>query len=172
MLALVLLGSLGCLGCGPSDRDIAEAREQYLAVPDGFVVRQEPLTGAATAPDREPRLRQDVELSLAVRRQAPDGEAREGLPGITLDVEQVDAEGKSRRHWRVWVDTAGLAPGREIRTGHVLEDVDYAPGDGFRVEVRHDVPEAERVKSIYREWGEWGEWQDPGAASTESGQTS
>ncbi len=160
MLALALLGSLRCLGCGPSDRDIAEARALYVAVPDGFVVRQEPLPGA----DRAPRLRQDVDLSLAVRREAAAGAAREGLPGITLDVEQVDAKGKSRRQWQVWIDTAGLAPGREIRTGHVLEGVDYAPGDGFRVEVRQNIPAPERVK--YREW------REPGAASAGSGQTS
>ena len=152
-LALALLASLRCLGCGPSDRDIADARALYVAVQDGFVVRQEPLPGAV--------LRQDVELALAVRREASAGRATEGLPGITLDVEQVDAEGKSRRHWRVWVDTAGLQPGREIRTGQVLEDVDYAPGDGFRVEVRHNIPEAERVQ-FYREWGEW----KPGAGQT------
>lgn len=161
-LALVLLAA----GCGPSDRAIAKAREQYAASPDGFVVWQEPLPreplpGAATASDRGPRLRQDVELAMAVRRQASAGEATEGLPGITLDVEQVDAGGRSRRRWHVWVDTAGLAPGREIRTKEVLEVVDYAPGDSFRVEVRHDIPEAERVK-FYREWGE----QEPGAGQT------
>ncbi len=165
LLGVGLMGLGLILACGPSAEGIAEARAQYVAALDGFVVRQEPSA---------PRLRQDVELALAVRRQAPPrkwarrsrtwtGETPEGLPGITLDVEQVDAQGKSRRHWRVWVDTAGLEPGREIRTGHVLEDIDYAPGDGFRVEVRPNIPAAERV--------EYREWQEPGA-STSSGPAS
>jgi hypothetical protein len=138
--------------CGPSARDIAEARAQYAIALDGFVVRQEP--GPV-------QLAQDVDLDLTVRRE-PSEESPEGLPGITVDVDQVDTAGRSRRHWRVWVETAGLAPGGELRTGQVLEDVDFAPGDGFRVEVRRSVPAAERAR--YSEWG--AEW---GAAATGSG---
>jgi hypothetical protein len=149
VVGLVGVGLLAC-GCGPSARDIAEARSRYVAALDGFVVRQEPV----------PRLRQDVELGLIVRRDETEDDRGEGLPGITLDVDQVDVAGKSRRHWRVWVDTAGLVPGRELRTEQVLQDVDYVPGDGFRVEVRRDVPAGERA--AYREWG----------GSTSSGPTS
>ena len=162
-----LLGLLGLVlvltaGCGPSEREIAAARARHTAAADGFVVRQEPAAGGG--------LEQQVELGLVVRRE--DGEDREGsegepLPGVTLDVDQVDATGKSKRHWRIWADTAGLQPGGEVRSVHVLEDVDYAPGDGFRVEVRQEIPEAERAE--YREWA--GEWAED-ASTTGSGPTS
>jgi hypothetical protein len=148
-LGLALVGA-GLLACGPSARDVAEARARYAVAVDGFVVRQEPV----------PRLRQDVDLGLTVRREEEEKGEGEGLPGITLDVDQVDAAGKSRRHWRLWIATPGLAPGRELRTEQGLNDVDYVPGDGFRVEVRKDVPAGERA--AYREWG----------GSTSSGPTS
>lgn len=150
-LALFGLGALGLTGwlaCGPSAADIEEARARYGAKLDGFVVRQAPVPAAD--PSAPPRLEQDVELDLAVRREEAESESSGGLDGITLDVEQVDPAGKSRRRWRVWVETAGLGPGRELRTGHVLEGVDYAPGDGFRVEVRRNIPDSERV--AYPEW--------------------
>lgn len=177
-----LLGVVGLLGlglacglsaCGPSAEDIAEARARYVAALDGFMVRQEPVLAAD--PSTAPQLEQDVTLDLTIQRQAlpktwerrsrtwtgelPEG--LEGLPGITLDVDQVDAAGKSRRHWRVWIETAGLAPGGVLRVGQELDDVNFAPGDGFRVEVRRNVPAAERAQ--YAEWG---------AAATSSGPAS
>lgn len=158
-----LLGLLGLvlaltIGCGPSERDIAAARARHVAAADGFVVRQEPVAGGG--------LEQEVELGLIVQREEGDDRKDsegEPLPGVTLDVDQVDATGKSKRHWRLWAETAGLQPGGEVRSVHVLEDVDYAPGDGFRVEVRQEIPEAERAE--YREWAE-------DAATTSSGPTS
>lgn len=143
---VAVLGLLGILlGCGPGEREIAAARARYVAESGGFVVRQEPVPGGG--------LEQDVELGLVVRERQEDS-AGGKLSGITLDVDQVDAAGKGKRHWRVWVDTAGLAPGGEIRSVRVLDGVDYAPGDGFRVEVRQEVPAAERA--AYREWSEAG----------------
>lgn len=167
LLGVVGLMGLGWMACGPSARDIAEARARYVAALDGFVVRQEPVPGAdpSAAPGvvQLSQLSQDVALDLVIRREpseppeAPE-DSPAGLPGITLDVDQVDAAGKSRRHWRVWIDTAGLAPGEELRAAKELEDVDFAPGDGFRVEVRRSVPAAERAQ--YAEWS---------AAATTSG---
>jgi hypothetical protein len=145
-IVLALAGALILAACGASERDVLEARARYGATVDGYVVRQQPLqrgTDAATPL----QLDQDVELGIAVRHDVPAGEPR--LQGITLDVAQVDAAGRPKRGWRVWVDTAGLEPGREARTVHVLNDVEYAPGDGFRVEVRQKIPEAERPE--YRE---------------------
>lgn len=158
-----LFGLLGLvltltIGCGPSEGEIAAARARHTAAADGFVVRQEPAAGGG--------LEQQVELGLIVQREEGDGrEGSEGepLPGVTLDVDQVDATGKSKRHWRLWAETAGLRPGGEVRSVHVLEDVDYVPGDGFRVEVRQEIPEAERAGC--REWAE-------DAATTGSGPTS
>ena len=153
--------AFGPLACGPSPEDIAEARARYVAALDGFMVRQEPVLAAdPSGAPRLVRLSQDIELDLTIRRE-PSEETPEGLPGITLDVDQVDAAGKSRRHWRIWIETAGLAPGRELRVERELDDVDFAPGDGFRVEVRRDVPAAERAQ--YAEWG---------AAATSSGPAS
>jgi hypothetical protein len=162
-VGLMGLGSLGLalmglLACGPSAEDIAEARARDVAALDGFVVRQEPVLGAdpSGAPRLE-RLAQDVALDLVIRRGSSE-ESPEGLPGITLDVDQVDAAGTSRRHWRVWIETAGLAPAGELRAEQVLEDVDFAPGDGFRVEVRRDIPAAERANYV--------EWREPDAATS------
>ena len=148
-IVLALAGALILAACGASEKDVLEARARYAATVDGYVVRQQPLaaTVGSSAPEATPRLDQDVELGLAVRHVLPAEEPR--LRGITLDVAQVDAAGRSKREWRVWVDTAGLEPGREARSVHVLNDVDYAPGDGFRVEVRQRIPEAERPE--YRE---------------------
>jgi hypothetical protein len=150
-IVLALAGALILAACGVSEKDILEARARYAATMDGYVVRQQPLAtqggGPAVSEEASPRLDQDVELGLAVRHDLPAGEPR--LRGITLDVAQVDAAGRSKRGWRVWVDTAGLEPGREARTVHMLNDVEYAPGDGFRVEVRQKIPEAERPD--YRE---------------------
>ena len=143
-IVLALAGALLLAACGPSERDVLEARARYVATIDGYVVRQQPLPVPG---EGALKLDQDVELGLAVRHDVPEGEPR--LRGLTLDVAQVDAAGQPKREWRVWVDTAGLEPGREVRTVHVLNDVEYAPGDGFRVEVRQRIPEAERPD--YRE---------------------
>lgn len=156
----VPLGLALLTACGPGAGEISEARALYSAELDGFSVRQEPIPGIDP-----PRLEQDVTLALTVRREAASGEAPGGLPGITLDVDQVDAAGKSRRHWRVWIETAGLEPGRELRVEPVLEEIDYTPGDGFRVEVRRSIPGAERAG--YREYG-----NEPGAPATSGGPAS
>lgn len=163
LLGLAGLLACGLLACGQGAEDIAAARTRYAVVLDGFVVRQEPVPGAG--PGAAPRLAQDVELDLTVRREPAGEKSPDGLPGVTVDVDQVDAGGRSRRHWRVRVDTAGLAPGGERRADQVLEGVDYAPGDGFKVEVRQSVPEAERAQ--YSEWG-----AERGAAATGSGPNS
>lgn len=150
-IVLALAGALILAACGASEKDVLEARARYGATVDGYVVRQQPLPaeggGPAVSEAAPPRLDQDVELGLAVRHDLPAEEPR--LRGITLEVAQVDAAGRPKRGWRVWVDTTGLEPGREARSVHVLNDVDYAPGDGFRVEVRQRIPEAERPE--YRE---------------------
>jgi hypothetical protein len=82
----------------------------------------------------------DVVLDILVRNDGGDK-----LPGITVDVTQVDPAENEKGHWRVWVDTSSLgarSPG--IQVSHVLPDVDYEEGDGFSVEVRNPVPAAER----------------------------
>lgn len=117
-------------GCTSELERATELRSRYEAELDGFTVLQEP--GVAG------QLEQDVELRLRVHH-----EGEEELPGITLDVVQSDAARRDKRRWRVWVE-----PGAGETTRR-LEDVEYRPGDGFRVEVRQRVPETERGE--YRE---------------------
>ncbi|MCM2270064.1 MAG: hypothetical protein NDJ75_08175, partial [Thermoanaerobaculia bacterium] len=100
----------------------------------GFLVRDEP--GA-----ERPRILLDVTVR---------GEARPPLPGITLDVSMADGGGREKARRLVWVDTSALGPGGE-QTTLTLEGLEFAPGDGFWVEVRTPVPAAER--GDYREFG-------------------
>jgi hypothetical protein len=72
------------------------------------------------------------------------------LPGLTLDITLVDSDQAEKGHWLWWVETAGMPKGDQRQFSHVLEDVDYADGDGLLVEVREPVPPAER--GDYREF--------------------
>lgn len=74
----------------------------------------------------------------------------EYLAGVTLDVFQVDAEEREKDRRHIWVDTSDLLRGGGTQVTHVLEDVDYEPGDGFYVEVRTPIPPDERAE--YREF--------------------
>ncbi len=134
LMPVVVVPLLALLaGCTSELERATELRSRYEAELDGFTVFQEP--------DGAGQVDQDVELRLRVRREGRQGE--EELPGITLDVVQTDAAGRDKRRWRVWVESG---TGETTRR---LEDVEYQPGDGFRVEVRQPVPEAERGE--YRE---------------------
>lgn len=145
MLSLLLLPVLA--GCVSEEEKAAALRSQYKATLSGFTVVQEPraAAGAAVAVD------QDVVLDVAVQRgEGAAGFGDEGLPGLTLDVAQLDAAGREKRRWRVWTDTGELAAGAANEVQPRLEDVDYRPGDRFHVEVRGEVPPAERGE--YREF--------------------
>ena len=72
------------------------------------------------------------------------------LPGLTVDVSQVDAAKQPKGHWRIWVDTSQVGRGPGTQVSHVLKGVDYEEGDGFQVEVRGTVPAAEQGE--YREF--------------------
>jgi hypothetical protein len=135
-------------GCVSEEEKAEALRSQYKATLSGFTVVQEP---QATAVD------QDVVLDLAVNRgEGAAGFGDEGLSGLTVDVIQLDVSGGSggagreKRRWRVWVVTEGLAQGAASETQAELEDVDYRPGDRFEVEVRGEVPPAQRGE--YREF--------------------
>jgi hypothetical protein len=141
-------------GCVSEEEKAMSLRSQYKASLSGFTVVQEPRMPpgeGAVAVD------QDVLLDLAVNRGAGDaGDAGDtggigdpGLPGVTVDVVQLDAAGREKRRWRIWVDTAGLAPGSTVEAHPEVKDVDYRPGDRFAAEVRGEVPPAER--GDYRE---------------------
>lgn len=95
---------------------------------------------AELVPAAEPaQMIQDIVVDILLQHDSP-----EKLPGITLDISMVDPSKAEKAHWRVWVDTANLVKATGSQFAHILEDVDYMEGDGFSVEVRHPVPEAER----------------------------
>lgn len=155
MLSLLLLpGLLPILaGCVSEEEKAAALRSQYKATLSGFTVVQEPHPAAVDAIDavNAVDIDQDVELAVAVERgEGAEGFGGEGLPGLTLDVAQLDAAGREKRRWRVWADTGELAAGATNEVQPRLEDVDYRPGDRFQVEVRGEVPPAERGE--YREF--------------------
>lgn len=167
--ALALAAAALAAACAqPSPGERASAlRAGYTAELNGFIVREEPIAvpeavpveeAAAGAPEAAPEdaaapaVRQDVLLDVLVRNDNRDGR----LPGLTLDVEQADARREVvKTSYRIYVDTSAIAPGTERAVSHTLRDVDYAPGDGFAVEVRQAIP-AEMVDQ-YRELAEAGE---------------
>jgi hypothetical protein len=182
VLVLSLALALSFAACAKSGEErAAELRARYEAQLNAFAVRQQPeldLDGAAVpgpegagdampagdAPPAgdpadvpadvpaavpPPEVRQDVMLDILVSHTAP-----EKLPGITLDVSHVGADQKEKGHWRVWVDTSTLERGPGTQVTHVLEDVDYQPGDGFHVEVRPSIPPEERSQYLELQPGE------------------
>jgi hypothetical protein len=101
-----------------------------------------------TAPP--PEVRRDVVLDILV-----DNRSGERLPGLTLDVEQVDAQGQAKTSYRIWVDTSDIVPGTRRAVSHRLQDVDVSEDDGFHLEVRQAIRPEEREQ--YREFSEFGE---------------
>jgi len=143
LFALSLLGlsalffTLGCGDRGPER--VARIRAQYEARLNGFVVRDLPAEGETPA-------RQEILLDILVRR---DG--RDSLAGLTLDLSVAGAGGAEKARRRLRVDTSGIDKGVEVQVTATVADLDYQPGDGFHVEVRHPIPVAER--GDYREFG-------------------
>lgn len=171
--SLGVLGLLLLLGCQSEtfEERVARLRDGYTITSGGFVVKQTPpppAAPAATAPETLPDaatpageataeedgiliedllpVRQDVLLDLSVRND----NVRGSLPGLTLEVTQVDAAGNEKEHWRAWIDTSGIERGPGAQLAHELEDVEFVEGDSFHIEVRSPVPPAER--SEYREF--------------------
>lgn len=85
-------------------------------------------------------VKQDVLLDLLVRNE----NVRGSLPGLTLDITQIDAAGNEKAHWRAWIDTSGIQRGPGEQLIHELEDVEFEEGDTFEVELRTPVPPGER----------------------------
>jgi predicted PhzF superfamily epimerase YddE/YHI9 len=77
-------------------------------------------------------------------------EADEGLPGLTVELEQVGANGAVKMERQLWLDVSRVVRGSGAQITHVVEDVDYEEGDGFAVSIRSPVPPGER--DVYREF--------------------
>ena len=154
--ASVAIVSLLVAGCGPrlsSEEKIELLRAQYTASLESLTVKQEPLPGGAAGggegsgtESAPPVVRTDAILDIRV-----SSGGQEQLPGLTLDIEHLDAERRSKDRRTLWVETASLAPGQSRQVTHTLENVTWATGDAYTVEVRKSVPSAER--SAYREFG-------------------
>jgi hypothetical protein len=119
--------------------------EDVLPSADPDAAEPEPEVAAAG-----PDVRQDVILDIVVFNRSV-----ERLPGLTLDVEQADAQGEAKTSYRIYVDTSNIAPRSQGAISHRLEDVDFTPGDGFHLEVRQAILPEQREE--YRELSEAGE---------------
>jgi len=133
--ALCTLSLLAAFACaGDPAREIENRRADYTASVTGFLLRDEP-----------GRERSQVILDVLLA-----GEASPPLPGLTLDVSMAGPDGREKAHRRVYVDSSTVGRGGQ-QVALTFDDLPYAPGDGFWVEVRSAVPPAER--SEYREFG-------------------
>jgi hypothetical protein len=175
--ALLATALAGCAAQTPEER-VAALRAEYIVKLQGVQVVEQPVEGPAPVPVEEagagppaadavsgeaiagqaeqlgagetappPEVRRDVILDILV-----DNRSDERLPGLTLDVEQVDAQGQPKTSYRIWVDTSEIAPGTRRAVSHRLEDVDATAADGFHLEVRQAIRPEEREQ--YREFSE------------------
>jgi len=180
--ALCLAAPVLGLACASEPEDpaeqVSEIRSRYSARLNGFVVHQVPQD--PVAPPAEPSAEGSDEAEPVADDEAEGAEdegvevlepvplaqavtldilvaleGRETLPGLTLDVTQVDAQEEEKASWKVYLDVADVHRGPGTQVSYRLEDVDYVEGDGFHVEVRHPVPAAERGE--YREFQEYTE---------------
>jgi hypothetical protein len=134
----------------PGAEPVAGEDEPTPPVGDAAPAGEEEAAPSEPAPAAQD-VRQDVLLDIVIRNRSSD----DRLPGLTLDVEQVDPQGEPKTSYRIWVDTSNIAPGAEGAVSHRLEDVGYVEGDGFNVEVRQAIPPEQRGE--YRELSEAGE---------------
>ena len=128
--------------------DAVPVPEPALEDPTGETEGESPAAGEAEAADGGEGevmdapvvpVRQNVRVDILLQHDSP-----EKLPGITLDLEMVDAQEALKHSWKVWVDTSKLPKATGTQFTHLLEDIDYVEGDGFSVEVRSHVPPEER----------------------------
>ncbi len=164
LAGMALAAALVVVSCAreaPEQR-VARLRANYEANLNSFNVHETPVavdsTVVAAAPGEavdtattpqaaetaEPApvpVRQDVALDIMLRNKNKTGDR---LPGLTLDVTQADAAENPKATYKIYVDTSKVPPGSRNSVTYMLEDVDFAPGDRFNVELRQAVPPEER----------------------------
>jgi hypothetical protein len=151
VLAAALL--VGMLACGPRlsrEEEVELLRSQYTATLASLTVKQEPIEAgtvgkASTGEAPPPRVRTDAVLDIVV-----SSNAEKPLPGLTIDIEHVDAQRRAKGRGTFWVETATLVQGQSTELQHVLENVAWETGDTYAVEVRRAIPAEQR--SEYREF--------------------
>ena len=114
---------------------------------DGEASEAEAGEGEAVAEGDEavPTFRQDAYIDLLVRTDAKDL-----LPGLTVDVYLQGSDGVEKGVQKVFIDTSGVVKAGAAQVGIVIEGVDYVDGDGFAVQIVNPVPEGER--GAYKEF--------------------
>ncbi|TNF71954.1 MAG: hypothetical protein EP299_10550 [Acidobacteria bacterium] len=164
-LLVVSILAGGLVACSPKspEEKVAQTRSLYKARLNGFIVREEPVGGveefveteiSAEEPAdevieevTEEEIREELEPVPVVQKVLLDiliqHDSPEKLPGLTVDISMVDAQGNDKGHWRVWFDTANIVKATPTQFTHVLEDIGYVEGDGFFVEVRQPIPASE-----------------------------
>jgi len=157
----------GCSSKSPLEKMI-ENRARYSVDVNGFFIKETPVVAEIDAEmevDADPaepnelgepeveeqpvEVIQNAHLDLLLKH-----DSFEKLPGVTVDIFQVDGNETEKGRWRLWVDTSKVERSNPTQYSYVIENVDYVEGDGFAAEVRHPVPESERGE--YREFGEAG----------------
>lgn len=129
----------------PLEGDLAAAQPGEEAAPAEAAAPAAPDDAAAAVPEAVPTVTQLV-LDILVTT-----EADEGLPGLTVELEQVGQDGKVKMQRALWLDVSQVRRGSGAQITHVVEDVEYQEGDAFAVSIRSPVPPAERA--AYSEFG-------------------
>jgi hypothetical protein len=162
------------IGCAPKspEEKVAQLRSRYKARLNGFIVQEEPVEEMSATLEGMPEEMPETPVEAAEGLE--EGELGEGepmavpvaqkilldiliqhdstekLPGVTVDISMVDPSEQEKAHWRVWIDTSGMAKATPTQFTHILEEVAYEEGDGFSAEIRQPVPAEDR--SEYREF--------------------
>lgn len=175
----VLCAAVVMWGCPPQtpEEKVAAARARYTVTLNGFFAKE-----PAPEPAMEEAAAEAAVAAVAAEAAvAEGGEAEEGeegpadelagprgvdvlldlivqhdldkaLPGITVDLQMVDANRDEKASWRVWIDTDGLPKANLKQVTHLLEGIEYEEGDAFAVELRSSIPPEEY--GDYREFAE------------------
>ncbi|HUP25270.1 MAG TPA: hypothetical protein VNB06_20320 [Thermoanaerobaculia bacterium] len=157
--------TFGCAQLSPEE-SVELRRSQYKVQLTSFAVDDQPqvapvetaetgLEAAATPPAAGEEILAEPEAVVMTTTQAVldilvTTEADEGLPGLTVELEQIGANGAVKMQRQLWLDVSRVVRGSGAHITHVVEDVDYEEGDGFAVSIRSPVPPGER--DVYREF--------------------
>lgn len=172
---MVLALAAALAGCGPQDK-AAGLRKNYSLELKEVAVKElkadaggkGPLGGANAAADAlaDKAAATDAAdpAALPVLPDAPEGPRRvevnfgillkrsvpEALPGITLDIAQIDPFKKAKKTYRHYLELPAGAPMLQDESYHFTMVADeFVDGDKFEVTIRPEVPPADRA--AYRE---------------------
>ncbi len=76
----------------------------------------------------------------------------EPLPGITVEVYQMDKNKQKKREFKIYLPTEDLLPNISKQITYELKDIELEDGDGFAVEIISPVPPEQRGE--YKEFNQ------------------